>query len=103
MMIPDSRYYPELGISHTIFQMCNLYPLSDRYSSEDAVEGTIGKTKIRFAEVTAQNKGKKQKELPGYITIFSGIFFQAEFNKHFTTQVIIKSKGDKNLLRSINH
>ena len=59
----------------------------DRYSGEDKVSGSIGKTRIEFSEVHAEyktesrdSKGHRKTE---WHTIFRGLFFIADFNKEF--------------------
>ncbi len=54
------------------------------YRSEDSVRGTIGKTRIKFAEINSLvNSGKNQT------TLFKGLFFMADFNKEFNTLTVV--------------
>ena len=60
----------------------------DRYSGEDYIAGTAGKTRFECSEVCAEyetetvdSKGNKEKH---WKTIFSGLFFIADFNKAFS-------------------
>lgn len=62
------------------------YPKPDRYSGDDCVSGKIDKTKITFSEIHAKYKtvvsdddGKSERWIP----LFDGLFFKADFNKHF--------------------
>ena len=63
------------------------YPAPDRYSGDDCVSGKIDKTQIAFSEIHAKYKtvtsddegGKSEKWVP----LFDGMFFKADFNKHF--------------------
>lgn len=59
----------------------------DRYWGDDLLTGTVGKTGIRFSELHTQYKsGGKDKS---YHTIFRGIFFIADFNKHFIGETFV--------------
>lgn len=60
----------------------------ERFGGEDLVTGTLGKTTMGFSEVTAQRvrqvqsgKGETRESVS---TIFSGVFFYADFNKDFS-------------------
>ena len=75
----DSDRYWASGIFRTHF---------NRYSGEDYIAGTAGKTRFECSEVCAEyqtetvdSKGNKQKH---WKTIFSGLFFIADFNKAFS-------------------
>lgn len=86
-------YNPDGLIPPSEFLKSELFQLScDSYSGEDHFRGKIGKTDIEFSEITAKHKntstsGSSQKE--EYITIFSGLFIIADFNKHFKTRTIV--------------
>jgi len=59
----------------------------DRYWGDDLLTGTIGKTGIRFSELHTQYRaGGKNKS---WHTIFRGIFFIADFNKHFIGETFV--------------
>lgn len=88
----EGRYSPEAGIGETTFRACNLFRSPDRYSTEDLIEGRIGSTKFRFAEVHAQEKRTthtKNGTRTTWVTIFRGFFFVADFNKHFHGQTTL--------------
>ena len=82
-------YTPEAMVPVSEFIKSDIFSLSvDSYTGEDHFRGKIGKTDIEFSEVTAKhlnttqsNQGSKQE----YITIFSGVFVIADFNKNFLT------------------
>jgi hypothetical protein len=59
----------------------------NRYHGDDYVFGTVGKTAIRFSELTVKyvTQGKNRTEH----TIFRGIFFIADFNKHFIGHTVV--------------
>jgi len=56
---------------------------TDRYSGDDCVSGQVGATKINFSEVHAQYRSTDSKGRSHYRTFFKGLFFIADFNKHF--------------------
>ena len=65
----------------------------DRYRGDDLVWGRIGKTDVMFSEIHAEyktestdSKGKKQTH---WHTIFKGLFYMADFNKHIRGETIV--------------
>ena len=62
------------------------YKAYDRSSMEDLVQGNYQGQPIQFSEVTLEYHLKKRSE---YKTIFQGIFFVCDFNKHFATDLHI--------------
>ncbi len=60
----------------------------DRYVGDDFVSGKVGATSIAFSEIHAEYKtghGKNQE----WHTIFDGLFFVGDFNKHFTGRTVV--------------
>lgn len=90
---PGLRYDPERGISKEQFRAADLFRQRiDRYRSEDLVQGRIGQTDILFSEVHAQYKttshtGKTTQT--HWHTIFKGVFFMADFHKHFRGRLLV--------------
>ena len=86
-------YNPDGLIPLSEFLKSEIFQLScESYTGEDHFRGKIGKTDIEFSEITAKHKntsssGSSQKE--EYITIFSGLFIIADFNKNFKTRTIV--------------
>ncbi len=97
----DLKYNPDDGISEDEFDECGLFSKPDRYSSKDCVEGYIGKTHIRFSlvhaeeerESTSTDKDGHTHTDTYYVTIFSGILFSADFNKHFSGKTYVLKKS----------
>lgn len=65
----------------------------DRYRGDDMVYGTVGATKILFSEIHAEyktetrdSKGRKQTH---WHTIFKGLFFMGDFNKHIQGETFV--------------
>ena len=86
-------YMPEGSVSRAEFLKSAIFQHScDSYKGEDHIQGKIEKTAIEFSEVVAKYKttsgtGSKRKE--HYTTYFKGIFFVADFNKHFKTYTLV--------------
>jgi hypothetical protein len=97
--IDASLKYNRSGhISLDEFKKADIYMSPDRYSGKDLIEGYVGKTHVRFSLVDAEEEyethstdsdGKSTSET-NYRTIFSGLFFTADFNKHFRTNALIR-------------
>jgi len=60
----------------------------DRYKGEDLVRGRADKTDIAFSELHAEYKTGSGKDTHWH-TIFKGLFFIADFNKHFRGQTVV--------------
>jgi hypothetical protein len=86
----------ENGLSEQDFvfsQLFNQQP--DRYSSQDQIFGSAGKTKFSFSEVHAEYKTETQTKNGRQVhwhTILKGIVFYADFNKHFNGITVVKPK-----------
>lgn len=87
---PNLNYHATSHISQQEFDQSKIFLKDiDRYKGDDLVEGTIGKTAVRFSEVhseyyTTDKDGKRK-----YHTTFKGIFFVADFNKDFIGETIV--------------
>lgn len=72
----------------------------DRYQGDDFVSGKIDKTAIQFCELHSEyktesrdSKGRKQTH---WHTIFKGLFFLGDFNKHFAgTTVVLPDTAER--------
>jgi len=87
-------YSPKTHISRSVFRASRIFQHSiDRYSGEDHVHGKIGATAIEFSEVHAEYKTRhrdsKGRTHTQWHTIFKGLFFIADFNKHFTGCTVV--------------
>ncbi len=89
----NMQYTPEGTVPEEEFIRSAIFQHScDKYKGEDHFRGTLGKTAVEFSEVVAQyvtrtGSGSSRKET--YHTFFKGIFFVADFNKHFKTHTIV--------------
>ncbi|AEA45716.1 DUF3137 domain-containing protein [Fluviicola taffensis] len=99
----DSRleYNPEDGISRKTFVASSLFTeYVSKYSTEDLVTGLIGETAISFAEVHAQTEHNDSGQ-KSYHDIFRGLFFAADFNKHFHSRTVVVPDFFENSLGGI--
>jgi len=65
----------------------------DDYGGDDFVSGKIGSTAISFSELDVwEGHGDDKTE------IFSGLFFIADFNKHFVGETFVLPEGYENFL-----
>ena len=82
-------YSPSDRMSQKEFVKCGIYQTGiDRYSGDDLVVGKIGSTEMEFSEVHAEYKttttNSKGQTQTHWHTIFKGLLFSADFNKHFS-------------------
>ncbi len=90
---PGLTYHPQDKIDEHTFKSSKLFTQGiDRYRGEDLIRGRIDKTDIVFSELHAEYKttsgtGKDRKT--HWHTIFRGLFFIADFNKHFRGQTLV--------------
>jgi len=99
----DLAYLPESGISESRFQLSGIFEHRiDRYHCEDLIQGSAGKTRIEFSELHAEyktesvdSKGHRQTQ---WHTIFKGLFFIADFNKHFNGRTFVLPDTAEKLL-----
>lgn len=86
---PDLYYRPKGLINEHTFKGSKLFTHHiDRYAGEDMVRGRIDRTDIMFSEVHAEYKSGSGKDKTWH-TIFKGLFFIADFNKHFYGQTLV--------------
>jgi hypothetical protein len=98
---PSLRYDMNHGISAAEFKLPGLFKTPDRFSGKDLVTGKIGETAVRFSFVDAEEEyqetvrdsdGDSHSETRTR-SIFSGLFFIADFNKHFGGKTRIEPHG----------
>ena len=97
--IDTSLKYDRDGyISLDEFKKADIFMSPDRYSGKDLIQGYVGETHVRFSLVDAEEEyetqstdsdGKSTSETHSS-TIFEGLFFTADFNKHFRTNTLVR-------------
>jgi len=100
---PDLIYLPKEGISGERFRASGISNHRiDRYSCEDMVKGVVDKTRIEFSELHAEYKTEsvdsKGRRHTRWHTIFKGLFFIADFNKHFHGRTFVLPDTAERLL-----
>lgn len=100
---PDWNYDPKACISQGTYRESDLFRQHcDRYRGEDLVFGKIDKTEFQCSElhtqyksVTTDSKGNTREH---WHTIFRGLFFHAEFNKHLNGRTYVSPDVAERLL-----
>ena len=101
--LPDFWYASERHVSETEFNHSRLFINPDRYNGKDYFEGTYGKTRLHFSLVHAEERYETtttDTDSDGHTTtsteehwrdIFKGLFFAADFNKHFSGHTLVRA------------
>ena len=98
-------YSPSDCISQGRFEECGIFRTHiDRYRGDDLVTGKRGSTDMKFSEVhaeykttTTDSKGRTQTH---WHTIFKGLLFSADFNKHFSVRTYVLTDRAEKLFGS---
>ncbi|MCK5345458.1 MAG: DUF3137 domain-containing protein [Candidatus Heimdallarchaeota archaeon] len=94
-------YQKDSCISSSIYNSSQIFKQRvDRYRGDDYVSGKIDKTFLQFSELHTEyktehcdSKGNRQIQ---WHTIFKGLFFIADFNKHFKgTTLVLPDVAEK--------
>ncbi len=89
---PELVFTPNLFIPQSKYNSSKIFLSNpDIYKGEDLVAGKIDKTQVEFCELHTQDRQTDHKGRTTYVTIFKGLFFIADFNKHFTGQTYVLS------------
>ena len=91
---PELNYSPYDHVSKTHFRKSGLFKSRiDNYRGDDYISGKIDKTELFFSELHVERveyyrtaKGGRRKKI---IQVFNGLFFCADFNKHFSGRTVI--------------
>ena len=87
LALDEGQYLPGAGIPESVILASVLYPPGDEYDSGDLVGGKEGSTSFHFARVLSENveieTDSDGNETENRTTVFSGVWFIADFNKHF--------------------
>ena len=88
----DNRfsYSPTKKMSLSEFKKSGIFLMGvDRYRGDDYIEGKIDSTHVEFSEVHAEYRTRDSKGRTSYHTIFKGLLFSADFNKHFNVKTYV--------------
>jgi len=90
-------YFPHRCIGRSTFMASQIFKTKpNRYKGDDYVCGRAGETQIEFSELNAEYESGSGKNRSRR-TVFKGLFFIGEFNKHFTCQTIVLPDTAENL------
>lgn len=82
-------YEPNSCVRQSTFVLSKIFTTEpNRYKGDDLVCGKVGATRIMFSEVDAERVTGSGRNRHRY-TIFRGLFFVGDFNKHFAGQTIV--------------
>lgn len=82
-------YSQESYVPKSVFMMSKIFTRKpNRYKGDDLVFGKVGETKIKFSELNAVYESGSGKNKSRY-TVFKGLFFIGDFNKHFSGQTVV--------------
>lgn len=92
---PEIDYQPHTSRSKEDLKATGLISSRiDRFSGQDYFSGKYGDTQMGFSEVHAERRetttDSKGRSRTRWVTVFRGIFFSADFHKHFQGQVLIE-------------
>ena len=98
-------YSPSDCIRRDRFEECGIFRTHiDRYNGDDLVTGKIGSTDMKFSEVHAEYKtttmDSKGRTQTHWHTIFKGLLFSADFNKHFSVSTYVLTDTAEKLFGS---
>jgi len=76
-------------IDHETFMLSKIFTKKPNiYKGDDLVWGKTGATEIKLSEIKAEHESGSGKNRRRY-TIFKGLFFIGDFNKHFTCETVV--------------
>jgi flagellar biosynthesis protein FliQ len=82
-------YAPSRCIPKSIFVSSKIFTTKpNRYKGDDLVTGKVGSTAIKFSELHAEYESGSGKNRHRH-TVFKGLFFVGDFNKHFRGETVV--------------
>lgn len=100
---PTFQYSPKLCINRDDYYSSGLYLTQwDDYNGDDYVEGQLDKTYFCFSELHTQYR-KQSGKTSHNVTIFKGLFFIGDFNKHFRGRTYVWSRSNPQMNFIIKH
>lgn len=94
----EHNYQHDCRVSDYHIESCSLFnDRIDEISGEDLISGVLGLTDFEFSELklvridkSTNSKGHTSRT---YVTLFDGVFFVADFHKHFQGITLLKAGG----------
>jgi Protein of unknown function (DUF3137) len=94
---PGLSYSPTRCINRRDYENSGLFlQKPDRYTGDDYVEGKRDKTFFCFSELHTEYKTSNGKNTQWH-TIFKGLFFIGDFNKHFHGRTYVYSENNRQI------
>lgn len=94
---PTLDYQVGRAVARTEFVDSKLFQAPDRYSSEHRIDGMLGDTAVHFGMVMAEEQVTERdsdgKTRTTYQDLFTGLYFVADFNKHFSGRTVVRPYG----------
>lgn len=95
-LLSDLHLYPKKKIEKGTFKRSGLFLKKiTKYRGQNLTTGRIGNTRIEFSEIEATGQ-----DSDGDHTVFEGLFFVADFNKHFQGRTFVLPDVAENLFGS---
>jgi hypothetical protein len=92
---PGCSYQPQGYVNRDEYTQSQLYRKGvDRYNGEDYFEGQYEQTRFFCSELHSEYKTSDSKGRTSWHTIFKGLFFVADFNKHFAGSTYVWDNGN---------
>ncbi len=87
---PSLAYHKHRYLLEDAYQKSELFlEQYDRYSGSDLIEGVIEGVSVQFCDLHVEKKYRTKNGKEEWKDIFSGLFFVADFNKNFQTNVVV--------------
>jgi hypothetical protein len=87
---PTLHYQKEAFISESEYRYSRLLPQSyDRFQGSDLVQGERDGVALRFSSLHVEEKRQTKDNKDEWHTLFQGLFFVADFHKHFKGRTYI--------------
>jgi hypothetical protein len=94
---PSFQYNPGSHISRTDYDASGLFiEKPERFKGDDYIEGKMDKTLFCFSELHTEHKVGSGKN-SHWETLFKGLFFIGDFNKHFQGRTYVWSEHNPQL------
>ena len=97
--LDDNLTYVKTGhVTQAIYEQSRLFTHHvERYSGDDWVEGKLGQTYVQFSELHTEYSVRSRNGRR-WVTIFKGLFFVADFNKHFHGRTVVLPDSAEKML-----
>ncbi|MDD2383470.1 MAG: DUF3137 domain-containing protein [Sulfurospirillaceae bacterium] len=87
---PSLLYQANKHISEKEYTTSELFSENfDRLSGNDLVQGTINGVNLKFSDLHVEKQMKDKEGREHWESIFQGLFFIVDFNKHFTYKTVV--------------